>query len=132
MHPLQFPVYSQNDAAEFYDGAVNALAEYTHGTLGKDVKNLLEGKTRRLKHCHNCRKCFPLEPESFFKLELLVPAPILHHSPIIEWPKKPSWALLEYPKKIQLETSPPILQYGPMTVGPYIFAPILIVDPLQI
>ena len=29
-----------------------------------------------------------------------MPAPILHHSPIIECPKKPSCALLEYPKKI--------------------------------
>lgn len=68
--PLQYPVYSQNDAAEFYDGVVNALAEFTAGNLGEDVKSLLQGTRRRLKQCHKCRKCFSLAKEKFFKLEL--------------------------------------------------------------
>ena len=54
-------------------------------------------------------------------------APILHHSPRTEFPRNPSWPLLEYPNITQLLTSPPILECGPIVVAPYIFAPILIV-----
>jgi hypothetical protein len=47
---------------------------------------------------------------------VIVPAPRFAQRPITEWPTKPSWALLAYPRKTQFDTSPRTLQRGPTAV----------------
>src|SRR5213592_639756 len=55
-------------------------------------------------------------PYVFFRFDVIVPAPRFAQRPITEWPTKPSWALLAYPRNTQFDTSPRTLQRGPIAV----------------
>src|SRR5256714_6270648 len=55
-------------------------------------------------------------PYVFFRFDVIVPAARFAQRPITEWPTKPSWALLAYPRNTQFDTSPRTLQRGPIAV----------------
>src|SRR5205814_735222 len=68
-------------------------------------------------------------PYVFFRFDVIVPALRFAQRPITQWPTKPSCALLAYPRKTQLDSSPRAFVRGPIAdarTGPprtWAFAP---------
>ena len=53
-------------------------------------------------------------PYVFFKLLVIVPAPMFTQRPRYEWPTNPSCPLFEWPRKIVVFNSPRTLQTSPI------------------